>query len=134
MENSLSRMTRGNRHAKGFSLVELLVVIAVIGLIAAIAIPRISNIIGNTDEIQNRRNAQTIATVASAAQAAGDNAIAAAADLDEAVDIVYNGSATGAGSFHDMSFTMDQVGVDELAAAKDYLTYDGASIQYTPSP
>src|SRR3954466_11437849 len=49
--------------AKGFSLVEMLVVIAVIGIIAAIAIPSIGSINASAQAATAKRNAQNIASV-----------------------------------------------------------------------
>lgn len=60
-----------NTIAKGFSLVEMLVVIAVIGVIAAIAIPNIGSINASAKDAKNQRNAQSVVSVYSAATAAG---------------------------------------------------------------
>ena len=130
----LGKPRLSRQHTSGFSLVELLVVIAVIGIIAALSIATISGLINNTGEIQAKRNAQTIAQVASAAQAAGNSTIEAAADLDEAVTIVYNNTATGAGSFTDMDFSLSKISLQDIDNAKQFLTFASGRIQYVPTP
>ena len=58
-----TKLNTKNVLAKGFSLVEMLVVIAVIGIIAAIAIPSIGSINASAQTATAKRNAQNIASV-----------------------------------------------------------------------
>ena len=116
----------------GFSLVELLVVISVIAVIAAIAISSVKGIIENGAKSTARRNAQSIAQVAAAAQAAGNSTIEAAANLSDAIDIVYDG-AQGQGEFTDMEFGISQLGIEDLAQAKGYLEFSNGRILYNPN-
>ena len=58
-----TKLNTKNVLAKGFSLVEMLVVIAVIGIIAAIAIPSIGSINASAQTATAKRNAQNLASV-----------------------------------------------------------------------
>lgn len=117
-----------NAAAKGFSLVEMLVVIAVIGVIAAIAIPQIGSINSSATEAKNQRNAQSIVSVYSAATAAGatvDGATAAAK-----VDKLVTGVTPTEGAFKDKTFKVPSLAPEDKTGALKYITLESGELVY----
>src|SRR6201985_2388474 len=92
-----------NTAAKGFSLVEMLVVIAVIGVIAAIAIPSIGSINDNAKTATAQRNAQSIVSMYQAGSAAGVSWSGGAVRNDKVTAVVAGGSPTD-GAFSGKTF------------------------------
>ena len=119
--------------ARGFSLIEMLVVIAVIGVIAAIAIPNIGNINSSAKNARNQRNAQSIASIYSSGAAAGVAWTTTSAST--AVDDVISGKSTTTGAFANTIFRCPLPGISatDLSAvkAKLALSTDNQLI-YTP--
>ncbi|HSI63690.1 MAG TPA: type II secretion system protein [Candidatus Saccharimonadia bacterium] len=118
-----------NTVAKGFSLVEMLVVIAVIGVIAAIAIPQIGSINSSAKEAKNQRNAQSIVSVYSAATAAG--ATVAGATAAAKVDALVTGVVPTEGAFKDKSFKVPNMEAEDKTGALKYIKLDGTDLVYT---
>lgn len=114
--------------AKGFSLIEMLVVIAVIGVIAAIAIPSISGINDAADKTKSQRNAQNIISVYQAGIAAGiDWKAASETDL---VTKVVKGDKVAAGAFKDKVFQVPGLNAAEQTAAVAYIKKDATTGVY----
>ncbi len=114
----------------GFSLTELLVAVAVIGFLAAMAMPSAIDVISEGRTTAAKRNAQAIATAAVVAVALGDDRIAMAADLDEAVDIVISGATTSV-SVGTSDFEIGDMKPAAVARAKLFLTFEGGEIRYS---
>jgi type IV pilus assembly protein PilA len=126
----MKNTTLKNKIAKGFSLVEMLVVIAVIGVIAAIAIPNIGSINASATTAKNQRNAQSIVSVFQAGAAAGvawSGATAAALVTD-----VVTGRAPASGAFSGKTFKVPGISADEQTAALTKITLVGTELVYTP--
>ena len=118
---------------RGFSLIELLVVITIIGIIAGIGVGYFAGLRDEAGAVTVRRNAQTIAQVAAAAQASGNVDIAAAANLDEALTLLFNGASKGAGVFSDMEFRVSELSESDKERAKVYLDFEDGTITYRTS-
>ncbi|MCE9519829.1 MAG: prepilin-type N-terminal cleavage/methylation domain-containing protein [Verrucomicrobia bacterium] len=121
-----TQLNTKNVLAKGFSLVEMLVVIAVIGIIAAIAIPSIGSINTSAQTATNKRNAQNIASVYATGNAAGatwpsSTETGAAAVIDQ---VSQGNTNTSVGSF--------SVGGLDAASKTGAAGYLSASGVYTP--
>lgn len=109
----------GWKSARGFSLVELLVVIAVIAIIASLTVPSILEVSNNANAAKDRRNAQNAALVAGAAKAvgvtndlSGTNAIAIL--QPPGISVIRNGS--------ELSFSVSAMTESEQALAAAHLT------------
>lgn len=119
--------------ARGFSLVEMLVVIAVIGIIAAIAVPNIGKINDSAKIAKNQRNAQSIASMFAAADAAGHD-FAGTTKNAVAAEIVAGVKITDVDSpFKDRTFKVPGLSTADIAAADDYLAWDDTdkTLSYT---
>ncbi len=101
-----------NTVAKGFSLVEMLVVIAVIGVIAAIAIPNIGSINSSAKEAKNQRNAQSIVSVYSAAVAAGAT-VSGTGKAGKVATLVTTGVKPSGGAFDGKLFKVPNLSTGE---------------------
>lgn len=122
-----TKLNTKNALAKGFSLVEMLVVIAVIGIIAAIAIPSIGSINASAQTATNKRNAQNLASVYQSGLA--DGVAWAATDVDTGVTAVTTGGTGTDGTYFGVK------GLDTTATtnAKAHLTWDAsAGMIYKP--
>ena len=112
--------------AKGFSLVEMLVVIAVIGIIAAIAIPSIGSISTAAQDATKKRNAQNLASVYQSGLA--DAVPWGATDKDTAVAAVVLG-----GQGTDAFFAVKGLDANAVIGAKTKLAWDPqVGLVYTP--
>src|ERR1700733_8038786 len=105
--------------AKGFSLVEMLVVIAVIGVIAAIAIPSIGSINASAQTATAERNAQSIMSVYQSGLAAGARwgTITTAASL---ITAVVNGTL-GSGAFSTTNFQVPSMSATDQTNCSTYI-------------
>jgi len=112
--------------AKGFSLVEMLVVIAVIGVIAAIAIPNIGTITGAAGTAKNKRNAQTVVATHAAGAAAG--VVWTGTTPAEVIADVITGDF-GAGEFSTNRFEASGIVAGDV---DDYITGTASQLIYTP--
>lgn len=111
--------------AKGFSLVEMLVVIAVIGIIAAIAIPSIGSITSSASTATAKRNAQNIASVYATGKAAG--VVWNTAPGATAASVVTAVASGGTGPAPDnAAFSVDGLSSAAKDAAAAYLTATGS--------
>ena len=108
-----------NTAAKGFSLVEMLVVIAVIGVIAAIAIPSIGNINSSAKTATNQRNAQSIVSMYQAGAAAG--VAWGGTDRNSQVTAVVTGAFPSDGAFANKTFKVPNMSTDDQKAAYPYI-------------
>jgi len=117
-----------NTAAKGFSLVEMLVVIAVIGVIAAIAIPSIGSINQSAKDATSQRNAQSIASMYQAGEAAG--VVWGATDVATAITKVVAGDHPSGGAFDQKVFKVPNLSTDDQAAAAAYLEWSGGELYY----
>ena len=117
-----------NTAAKGFSLVEMLVVIAVIGVIAAIAIPSIGNINSSAKTATNQRNAQSIVSMYQAGAAAG--IVWGGADRNAQVAAVITGATPSDGAFAGKSFKVPNMADADKVAAYPYIGVDGSGDLY----
>ena len=119
-----TNLNNKNLIAKGFSLVEMLVVIAVIGVIAAIAIPNLSNINGAANTAKDQRNAQTLVSMFQSGSSAGVAWVTTSRNA--AVDDVIAGKAPTSGAFSGKTFVVPNVGGSDLTnAAYKYIGIDG---------
>lgn len=120
-----------NRKARGFSLVEMLVVISVIGIIAAIGVPAIDNITGKADTNAAKRNAQSAATLHAGAVSAG--AEFTATDKSGILDELVAGKAGG--DVSGSQFKMSPLSARERSQALEYLAYNEATgaLSYVPA-
>ncbi|MEZ0387143.1 MAG: type II secretion system protein [Verrucomicrobium sp.] len=127
----MKNTTLKNSIAKGFSLIEMLVVIAVIGVIAAIAIPSISGIGDAADKGKNQRNAQNIISVYQAGVAAGA-AWGEPADAEDVVKKVAAGTKVTGGAFDGKAFQVPGIteAADVTATAK-YIAKDTTTGQWS---
>ena len=111
-----------NSLAKGFSLVEMLVVIAVIGVIAAIAIPNIGSINQSAKDARNQRNAQSLVSMYQSGAAAGVTWTGGTRNAK--IDSVITGQAPTDGAFSGKSFKVPNLtGTDKTDCYK-YIGYD----------
>jgi len=113
-----------NTAAKGFSLVEMLVVIAVIGVIAAIAIPSIGNINSSAKTATNQRNAQSIVSMYQAGAAAGITWTGT--DRNTKIGAVITGATPADGAFSGKSFKVPNMSTTDQQGAYPYIGYDGS--------
>jgi type IV pilus assembly protein PilA len=119
----MKTFSKSNLIAKGFSLVEMLVVIAVIGVIAAIAIPNLSNINGAAKVSKDQRNAQSIVSMFQSGSSAGVAWVTASRNA--AVADVITGRAPTDGAFNGKTFVVPNVGATDLTnAAYQYIGLD----------
>jgi type IV pilus assembly protein PilA len=118
-----------NTAAKGFSLVEMLVVIAVIGVIAAIAIPSIGSINSSAKIATAQRNAQSIVSMYQAGEAAGIDWVTdhAVTDAASAVTAVVTGASPSDGAFLGKSFRVPNLGTSEQSDVLPYLSWDATA-------
>jgi type IV pilus assembly protein PilA len=125
-----------NTAAKGFSLVEMLVVIAVIGVIAAIAIPSIGSINKSATDATAQRNAQNIASMYQAGEAAGVDWTAAtilpapATDIPSAIAAVVAGAAPVGGAFDGKVFRVPNLLPVDQGNAVAYLEFTNGELYY----
>lgn len=117
-----SNLNTKNLIAKGFSLVEMLVVIAVIGVIAAIAIPSIGSINQSAKDARNQRNAQSIVSMFQSGSAAGVAWVGATKALK--VDDVVAGRAPTDGAFSGKTFKVPNLTGADLTDALPYIGLD----------
>jgi len=125
-----------NKAAKGFSLVEMLVVIAVIGVIAAIAIPSIGSINQSAKDATAQRNAQNIASMYQAGEAAGVDWVTAGSvtDVSTAIAAVVHGYAPSDGAFKDKQFKVPNLDLTtDGPLAANYLEFSGGELNYKKS-
>jgi type IV pilus assembly protein PilA len=113
-----------NTAAKGFSLVEMLVVIAVIGVIAAIAIPSIGNINNSAKTATNQRNAQSIVSMYQAGAAAG--IVWGGADRNAQVAAVITGASPTDGAFSGKTFKVPNMTDTDKTGAYPYIGVDAS--------
>jgi prepilin-type N-terminal cleavage/methylation domain-containing protein len=116
---------------KGLTLIELLVTVAAIAVISAIAVPSFVSMLDESQQAVAHRNAQNIAMVCSVAVAAGNETIPAAANLDEALDLLFEG-VTGNDNFVNRRFELTDMSAEDREAAKPYLRFAGGVIIYSP--
>jgi len=120
-----TKLNNKNVLAKGFSLVEMLVVIAVIGIIAAIAIPSIGSISSSAAKARDQRNAQNIASVYATGNSAGVVwTTAPGATAASVVTTVTGGGTTPAPD--SAYFGVDGLNTAAKASCTTYLTAGGA--------
>jgi len=113
--------------AKGFSLVEMLVVIAVIGIIAAIAIPSIGSINASAQTATAKRNAQNLASVYQSGLA--DGVAWGGTDVATSVAAVQAGATGTDGTY----FGVKGLDAAAVTAASGHLTWDAsAGMIYNP--
>lgn len=122
-----TQLNTKNVLAKGFSLVEMLVVIAVIGIIAAIAIPSIGSINTSAQTATNKRNAQNIASVYATGNAAG--ATWSSTPTTTGAALVVDQVALGNTNTAVGSFAVQGLDAAAKTGAATYLSATGA---YTP--
>ena len=123
-----TKLNSGNVLAKGFSLVEMLVVIAVIGIIAAIAIPSIGSINASAQAATAKRNAQNLASVYQSGLADGVNW--GATDVASAVTAVTTGNTGTDGTL----FAVKGLDADAITKASTKLAWDtAAGLIYNPN-
>ena len=109
--------------ARGFTLVELLVVIAVLGVMTALVIPVMSSIFGTADDTVVRRNAQNIVCHFNSARGAGNRAVFG--DVNDAIAAVTTSSGiTGGGAYSTTVFLCPLSTVETINAAS-YITTIG---------
>lgn len=121
-----------NTTAKGFSLVEMLVVIAVIGVIAAIAIPSIGNINSAAKTAANQRNAQSIVSMYEAGAAAG--VVWSGTDRNSAVAAVITGGSPTDGAFSGKTFKVPNMSASDKTGTYKYIGRDsGGDLFYDKS-
>ena len=80
-------MKKNNK--KGFTLVELVIVVAVMAILVAVAIPTVASITEAAQNSVNESNARTIESVIKveeAKTAAGDDSMAAAGSIEDAIN------------------------------------------------
>ncbi len=118
--------------AKGFSLVEMLVVIAIIGVIAAIAVPQISDFTESAKTNKDKRNAQNLSSVASAAQAAGHDFVGTETDIATVIGLIVTGSTVSEGSFAGEYFGVPNMDSAEQTGAVKYLDIKNGTLAYDP--
>ena len=85
------------KRAKGFTLIELIVVIAILGILAAIAIPRFSQVSTNAQDTADQATARTILSAVSMAEAKYQPATPDAGQISEFLNdpiVVGTASAT----------------------------------------
>ncbi|MEZ5329177.1 MAG: type II secretion system protein [Verrucomicrobiales bacterium] len=113
------KWTEKLKSARGFSLVELLVVIAVIGLIAAIALPSVSKITDKARKATAQKNAQMLCSLHTNAKSAGAgfSATTRGGILDELVVGV-------TGTIVATDFKMSELSEKDKAEALKYCSYD----------
>ena len=113
--------------ARGFSIVELLVVIAVIGIMAGIAAPSIGTINAKGQQATAEHNAQNICSVYRAGVANG--VVWGATDVAEAIAAVQRGGTGTDGSY----FAVHGLDAAAFAAAEPKLGWiDGIGLVYKP--
>ena len=122
-----SRISR-NHHARGFSLVELLVTIGVLGVITAISIIAINPVTRNAHVNKDMRNAQSIAAVAGASQAAG--AVLDLSSLDSAIAQLKEG-VSGSGTFSSSTFKVAPFTSEQVEDLRPYLSIQNNSLVFT---
>lgn len=123
-----TKLSPKNVLAKGFSLVEMLVVIAVIGIIAAIAIPSIGSINASAARATAKRNAQNLASVYQSGLADGAT-WGAPATVAAAIAAVQTGE-TANGTY----FAVKGLDAAAVTAATPGLTLDpSAGLIYNPA-
>jgi prepilin-type N-terminal cleavage/methylation domain-containing protein len=115
--------------AKGFSLIEMLVVIAVIGVIAAIAIPSIGSINDSAKQATAQRNAQSIASMWASGAAAGIKWSTSMTVADQAAAVIA-GAAPTSGSFSGKTFVVPNIAGTDLTNAEEYLSISNGQLTY----
>jgi type IV pilus assembly protein PilA len=111
-----------NTIAKGFSLVEMLVVIAVIGVIAAIAIPNIGSINQSAKDARNQRNAQSLVSMYQAGSAAGVTWTGSSKTAK--IDSVITGQSPTDGAFAGKIFKVPNLAGTDKSDTYKYIGYD----------
>jgi type IV pilus assembly protein PilA len=112
-----------NTAAKGFSLVEMLVVIAVIGVIAAIAIPSIGSINASAQTATAQRNAQSVVSMYTAGSAAGV-VWAGGAVRNDKIAAVVAGDSPPNGAFVGKIFKVPNLALADQQASYIYIGID----------
>jgi prepilin-type N-terminal cleavage/methylation domain-containing protein len=108
--------------AKGFSLVELLIVIAVMGVISSIAIASVSGIFQKSKDATVNQNVQNLATVFNGSRAAG--AVYAVYTKDSIIDELTGPTGVrGSGSMSTIVFRLPMT-AEAIAAAKSSTSLD----------
>ena len=113
---------------RGFSLVELLMVISVIAVITAIALQKLGTLTGTAGENSARQTAQMVVSISKGAQIAGDETIAAADDMDAALDLLSAG-LVGKGTFEGSEY---RVALDDelREKARQYLVFEDGVLAF----
>ena len=104
---------------KGFTLVELVIVVAVMAILVAVAIPTVASITEAAKSSVNESNARTIESVIKveeAKTAAGDDSMAAAGGIEEAINAAKLGIKADSEFFYSVTtgmVTTESTGADD---------------------
>lgn len=129
--------TYSQRHRRGFSLVELLIVVAVIGIIAAMAVLTATNTNKNARVTAAQAQAQRIASVFAAGMGTGAPGFGTASGVPSAMNAVGNGSF-GSGANREAWFQLPGItasmddGNPTDEQAKHYLAWENNTLVYSP--
>ncbi len=120
------------KRSLAFSWVEILVVIAVLWVIAVITIPNLPVLIEGSRMAKSQKNAMVLVNLSLAAKNSGYRPWS---NRSEAVSSLIHGFAVTnpAATNIVIRFQAKYLTPEELAAAMQYLTYDGKSLLYIPS-
>jgi prepilin-type N-terminal cleavage/methylation domain-containing protein len=119
------------KSARGYSLVEMLVVIAVLGVLAGIAVHALATIREAGTIAADKRNAQELAALSVSAQALGATVIVPG-DLMASIHNLTNGvTVEGQGGGPDRVFKLN-LAPQEQGDASQYLSMENNQLVYRP--